>query len=282
MVADRKYGLKPGEKHSWLIVDGYNIIGDWDELRDLSQKDIAAARDHLADTLLDYCGHTGQNLLLVFDAHSGTQGERSQLLTEAGLHRLVYTGRGQTADQYIERFVREVDGELYVASSDGLIQVMIASHASRLSAQDLRKALHREEEKRAQRYIEQSWKKAGLGTLLDKEAIQALEKLRQGLYDDPYVPKENENTSEDADSMANTVAPSPKKRKPRNRRRRKKPKSEEAVHVNVTENVIRKGYDAQTGQSRKNAGAKEEYKGNGRPRKRRNGNESKRKTEGDG
>ena len=33
--------------HSYLIVDGYNIINDWEELKALSVEDLDAARERL-------------------------------------------------------------------------------------------------------------------------------------------------------------------------------------------------------------------------------------------
>ena len=187
MAPDRQHQKT---RDSWLIVDGYNIVGAWEEFRDLASEDLSAARDALQDLLLDYCGHSGQRLLLVFDAHSGKQGERVQALTELGGHQLVYTQAGQTADQYIERFVRETEGDLFVASNDGLVQVMVSSHAVRLSASDLQRAVKLEKEKREQRYIQQRWQKEGLSTLLSPEAAEALENLRQGLYEKDEEEKE--------------------------------------------------------------------------------------------
>lgn len=214
MAADRR---PPKKRDSWLIVDGYNIIGAWEEFRDLAYDDLAAARDALQDSLLDYCGHSGQRLLLVFDAHSGKQGERVQALTEIGGHRLVYTQAGQTADQYIERFVREAEGDLFVASNDGLVQVMIASHAVRLSANDLHREIRTEKEKRERRYVQQNWQKEGLSTLLSPQAARALEDLRQGL-------QQMDTEEEAVPSIKEEQEHSPQKKKNGDRKKKKRKK----------------------------------------------------------
>lgn len=231
MAFDRRTGN--GKQPAWLIVDGYNIIGAWEDLRRLAMDDLAAARDRLADQLLDYCGHSGQHLLLVFDAHSGQQGERVQRLTEEGRHCLVYTRRGQTADQYIERFVRESEGELSVASSDGLVQVMIGRYAARLSALDLHKAVQLEKDARERRYIEQNWQKRSLRNRLSEDAASALEKLRQGLDD---VQKAQEQESKAQALKDAKMAEVPKKK--RRRHRRRKPSVESEAKKTGKENSV--------------------------------------------
>lgn len=50
-------------------MDGYNIIFAWDDLRELSETDLAAARGKLADILCDYQGYRKCTLILVFDAY---------------------------------------------------------------------------------------------------------------------------------------------------------------------------------------------------------------------
>ncbi len=58
---------KPDEEY--LIVDGYNIIFAWDELKDLARQNIDSARDRLKDILLNYQAYRSCHLLVVFDAY---------------------------------------------------------------------------------------------------------------------------------------------------------------------------------------------------------------------
>ena len=52
-----------------LLVDGYNIIGAWPELRELKNKDLAAARDRLVEKMAEYQGFSGYKVIIVFDAY---------------------------------------------------------------------------------------------------------------------------------------------------------------------------------------------------------------------
>ncbi|MEW8987100.1 MAG: NYN domain-containing protein, partial [Bacillus sp. (in: firmicutes)] len=52
-----------------LLVDGYNIIGAWPELRELKNKDLAAARDRLVERMAEYQAYSGYRVIVVFDAH---------------------------------------------------------------------------------------------------------------------------------------------------------------------------------------------------------------------
>ena len=48
-----------------LLVDGYNIIGAWPELRVLKEKDLSAARDRIIEILAEYkrCGISAIEIL---------------------------------------------------------------------------------------------------------------------------------------------------------------------------------------------------------------------------
>lgn len=175
---------RDGSEREWLIVDGYNVIGAWQDLRALAAHDLADARDQLTEHLLDYCGHTGQTLVLVFDAHSMPHATHQHRATSHGDHRIVFTKRGQTADNYIERFVRKHVGEqMAVVSSDALVQVMIFMHAARVSTRELEQAIERQRASVTRRERAQSTQKQGLGQALDMGAFEALDALRYA--DDP-------------------------------------------------------------------------------------------------
>jgi hypothetical protein len=92
-----------------LIVDGYNVIFAWEELKALSQKSLDLARSKLTEILVNYQSYTASEVVLVFDAYQvpGGQGER---FTEGAVH-VVYTKENETADMYIERLVSEIGRE---------------------------------------------------------------------------------------------------------------------------------------------------------------------------
>ena len=138
-VDDRKnHAKKTTIKKDCLIVDGYNMIFSWEELRELSKEDIAAARGKLIDLLVSYQSFVRGEMVLVFDGYKikGNLGER---FDTDGVH-VVYTKEGETADMYIEKLMHDI-GRNYnvrIASSDALIQVSaLGSGILRMSAGEL-------------------------------------------------------------------------------------------------------------------------------------------------
>lgn len=125
-----------GEKY--LLVDGYNVIFAWDELKDLASENLDLARLRLMDRLSNYQGQKGETVILVFDAYRVT-GNRGSSFRYHNIY-VVYTKEAETADQYIEKLVHEIRPkyEVTVATSDVLEQVIIMGKgAKRLSAEGL-------------------------------------------------------------------------------------------------------------------------------------------------
>lgn len=126
-------------KEEYLLVDGYNIIFAWEELKELAEVNIEGARDKLMDILCNYQGYRKCTVILVFDAYKveGNLGEVQKY------HNIivVYTKEAETADQYIEKTVRNMDRkyDVTVATSDALEQIIIMGQgAQRLSAAGLK------------------------------------------------------------------------------------------------------------------------------------------------
>lgn len=107
----------------YYVVDGYNVIFDWDELHALADRDLSAARERLMDTLCGWAAFTRTQVVLVFDGYKvpGSLGEK---LDYRGIH-VVYTKERETGDMYIERFLQQVgkNDHVRVVTSDGLIQL---------------------------------------------------------------------------------------------------------------------------------------------------------------
>lgn len=107
----------------YYVVDGYNVIFDWDELHALADRDMSAARERLMDTLCGWAAFTRTQVVLVFDGYKvpGSLGEK---LDYRGIH-VVYTKERETGDMYIERFLQQVgkNDHVRVVTSDGLIQL---------------------------------------------------------------------------------------------------------------------------------------------------------------
>ncbi|MCM1119308.1 MAG: TetM/TetW/TetO/TetS family tetracycline resistance ribosomal protection protein [bacterium] len=124
----------------YLLVDGYNIIFAWEELREIARDNVEGARGRLMDILCNYQGYIQDTLILVFDAYK-VKGNPGTVQRYHNIH-VVYTREAETADQYIEKTVHVI-GRKYqvtVATSDALEQVIIwGQGASRMSAEELRR-----------------------------------------------------------------------------------------------------------------------------------------------
>lgn len=110
-------------KKEYLIVDGYNVIYAWDELKTLAQNNMDLARSRLMNMLSNYCGYTRAELVLVFDAYR-TPGNPGYKADFHNIH-IAYTKDGETGDAYIERIANDI-GRNYsvrVVTSDNLIRL---------------------------------------------------------------------------------------------------------------------------------------------------------------
>lgn len=102
-----------------VVVDGYNVIHAWPELKALMSHSLEAARDRLIERMAVYAQVTGAEVTIVFDAHR-TKAMAAAEEWHSGV-RVVYTRKGMSADHAIERIAYAVagDGEpLTVATSD--------------------------------------------------------------------------------------------------------------------------------------------------------------------
>ena len=127
-----------------LVIDGYNVIFGWNELKELFQSNMDAARFQLLDTVSNYQGYTGNRVVIVFDAYrTGISPERLQKYQNL---EVVFTKADETADAYIERLVHDQSDRYHftVATSDGLEQLTVMGMgASRMSVRLFREELER-------------------------------------------------------------------------------------------------------------------------------------------
>ncbi len=123
------------EGPTYLLVDGYNIIHAWDDLRDIAKDNLDAAREMLIHRMCNYQGFAQCELILVFDAYKVKGGIGS--VEKVNNINVVYTKEAETADAYIEKVTHELAKKhrVRVATSDGLEQIIIfSSGAERLPA----------------------------------------------------------------------------------------------------------------------------------------------------
>ena len=124
-------------KKETLIVDGYNVIFAWDELKKLAADDLDLARSQLLEYLVNYKAYTHNDIVLIFDAYrvSGGRGEKDE---EGGV-RVAYTKEGESADMYIESLSHEIgrNEQVRVVTSDSLIRLSaLRSGVLRCSSQE--------------------------------------------------------------------------------------------------------------------------------------------------
>ncbi|MCD8012486.1 MAG: TetM/TetW/TetO/TetS family tetracycline resistance ribosomal protection protein [Lachnospiraceae bacterium] len=129
-----------GKEDECLLVDGYNIIFAWEELNELAKDSLESARGRLLDLMSNYQGYKGVRVIVVFDAYR-VAGHATEVSRYHNIY-VVYTKEAETADQYIEKTVREMKRKhkyhVTVATSDALEQVIIlGAGAMRMSARGL-------------------------------------------------------------------------------------------------------------------------------------------------
>ena len=131
---------KPETRPRLLLVDGYNIVFAWEELRELAAVNIDSACGQLADRLTNYAGFRNLPLMLVFDAYKTPAVTPNKLRSDS--IEIVYTRSGQTSDAFIESFCSENRKKyrITVATNDGLVQLSaMRIGALRMTANELKR-----------------------------------------------------------------------------------------------------------------------------------------------
>jgi len=169
----------------YLLVDGYNIIFAWEELRKQADENLEAARYRLADRLCNYQGYKRIGVILVFDGYK-SKGNEGSVFRYHNID-IVYTREAQTADNYIElvsqRAGRKVN--ITVATSDGVEQVVILGKgAARMSARELKIEVEKTEKLiRAELETRQASYRNSIMDNLPNDMAAMLEQLRQADMD---------------------------------------------------------------------------------------------------
>lgn len=131
-------------KRNILLVDGYNMIGAWAELRHLQKGQLEDARDLLIERMAEYQAYMGWRVIVVFDAYlmRGVESKVKKHKVE-----VIFTRENETADECIERLVVELlerRVQIHVATSDYTEQwVIFAQGALRKSARELENEMTR-------------------------------------------------------------------------------------------------------------------------------------------
>lgn len=172
----------PEKREEYLLVDGYNVIFAWDDLKELAKETVDGAKSKLMDILCNYQAMKKCNLILVFDAYR-VQNHPTEIIDYHNIH-VVYTKEAETADQYIEKFAHEnsMKYKITVATSDGLEQIIIRGQGCLLlSARELKEEIDKMQERIHSEYIVPSaGQKNCLLDSLTKEGLEELSKIQNG------------------------------------------------------------------------------------------------------
>lgn len=166
----------------YLLVDGYNIIFAWENLKELAELNIESARGKLMDILCNYQGYRKCKVILVYDAYK-VEGNTGEVLRYHNID-VVYTKEAETADQYIEKTVSQMGRryEVTVATSDALEQVIIMGQgAHRMSAEGLKEEVERMQKELRSEFLGKA--EGGRNYLFDhlgKELVDEMEAARLG------------------------------------------------------------------------------------------------------
>lgn len=147
---------KAGNQRKIMLIDGYNVIYAWDELKALAVTNLDSARAKLQDIVSDYQGYHNIELIIVYDAYKKAGGE----LREEAYNNitLIFTPEGETADSYIERYAHTMGKNhlVTVVTSDRLEQITVMSQGcSLMSAREFREELQRTKEHMRTHFIQQ-------------------------------------------------------------------------------------------------------------------------------
>ena len=114
----------------YVLVDGYNVIFSWEELKKLARDNLDLARNQLTNRLINYRGYKQCELILVFDAYKVKGNTRE--VERTGDISIVYTKEAETADMYIEKVTHELGKRhrVRVVTSDNLEQLIILGNGA--------------------------------------------------------------------------------------------------------------------------------------------------------
>ena len=173
-----------------LLVDGYNIVGLWSDLRQIRDREgLEPARRRLIEALAGYSTFQGFDTQIVFDSQYRDNGSSQESITPNLLVR--YTDFGQTADTYIEKAcadfrydLRKFQQRLIVATSDRAQQLTVVGYGAEWMSAERLGADVAMIDRRVQRQQKTAKKTSSrlLAHALDPAARQQLTKLRFGKH----------------------------------------------------------------------------------------------------
>lgn len=117
-----------------IIVDGYNLIRHSETLRRFEKQSLEAGRRALARRVALYTARKDHRVTIVFDGKEGISPEEERDVLSGVL--IVYSRRGETADEVIKRMVKKAKEETIVVTSDRNLADYVAHHGAATISSD--------------------------------------------------------------------------------------------------------------------------------------------------
>ncbi|MEF9941397.1 MAG: NYN domain-containing protein [Lachnospiraceae bacterium] len=166
-------------KKKYLLVDGYNVLYGWQELKSLLERDYEAARGKLQDILCNYQGFSKDEVILVFDGYKNTN-QTDTVFMYHNIH-VVYTREAVTADSYIERINQTMakEASVRVVTSDYAQQkIILGQGATRVSTREFLLEIQDMEHTIEAEHLAKLKRRHTLMDSLPMDTAKMLEKLR--------------------------------------------------------------------------------------------------------
>ncbi len=163
-----------------LIIDGYNIINAWEELKELGKENLELSREKLIEIMMNYGAFKGIEIIIVFDAYL-VKGARETTEEHKNL-KVIYTKEHQTADSYIEKLISKIGKKhiIRVATNDvAEQQIILGKGGTRISARELKFEVQGTKEKIRKKTEDKKIQKNTLDSILDEETLSKLQKIRR-------------------------------------------------------------------------------------------------------
>ncbi len=161
---------------SYLILDGYNLVGALERYGTRVTGSLDASRELLINDALKAAGWTGSRIIVVFDAHGGPDPERAQPRA-GGAVRVVYSASGESADDVIERLLGSLGVSATVYTGDFALQrTALARGVSRATPREFADLL---DELPAVTRSPDGPRRSRLADRLSSEALRKLEEIRR-------------------------------------------------------------------------------------------------------
>ena len=168
----------------YLIIDGYNMISAWPNLKEIKESNLEYAREKLINIISEFAASTGQKTIIVFDAYMVKHGmEKTEIID--GI-QVIYTKEGVTADMAIERLAAQIPKhrKVFVATSDRLQQETIwGKGAFRISAMELYREIQLSKKEGKAHYNKKTYTANRLEDRIHPDIREKLEKMQKNELD---------------------------------------------------------------------------------------------------